>query len=73
MKGYPRAFVVVVALVTVVPSVGPGSSRPITALVTHELLPVLGVAPLMGRAFTYEDTLPGAEDVGILSSERWWR
>jgi putative ABC transport system permease protein len=48
-------------------------SRPVTALVTHELLPVLGVAPLMGRTFTYEDTLPGAEDVAILSWELWQR
>ena len=48
-------------------------SRPVTALVTHELLPVLGVSPLMGRAFTREDTLPEAEDVAILSHELWQR
>src|SRR5215210_7546612 len=42
-----------------------------SALVTSELLPVLGVQPVRGRMFTREDTLPGAEDVAILSSEVW--
>jgi putative ABC transport system permease protein len=42
-----------------------------SAVVTSELMPVLGVPPLRGRPFTREDTLPGAEDVGILSSETW--
>jgi predicted permease len=46
-------------------------SRPVTALVTSELMPTLGVQPRMGRLFTLEDTLPGAEDVGILSNELW--
>ncbi len=42
-----------------------------SALVTSELMPVLGVQPIRGRQFSREDTLPGAEDVGILSSEIW--
>src|SRR5688572_27887174 len=42
-----------------------------SALVTPELLPVLGVQALRGRLFTKEDSLPGAEDVAILSSEVW--
>jgi predicted permease len=46
-------------------------TRPVTALVTSELMPTLGVAPRMGRAFTYEDTLPNAEDVAILSDQLW--
>ncbi len=46
-------------------------SRPVTALVTSELMPTLGVQPRMGRMFTREDTLPNAEDVAILSSELW--
>jgi predicted permease len=45
--------------------------RVISAVVTSELMPVLGVPALRGRQFTREDTLPGAEDVGILSSEIW--
>ena len=32
---------------------------------------MLGVQPLRGRLFTRDDTLPGAEDVAILSSEVW--
>jgi predicted permease len=46
-------------------------SRPTTALVTSELMPTLGVLPRMGRLFTLEDTLPGAEDVAILSESLW--
>src|SRR5688572_22071439 len=42
-----------------------------SAVVTSELLPVLGVSPIRGRTFTREDTLPGAEDVAILSWEVW--
>src|SRR5262245_502011 len=48
-------------------------SRPVTALVTHELLPALGVPPARGRGLTREDTLPNAEDVAILSYELWQR
>jgi predicted permease len=42
-----------------------------SAVVTSELMPVLGVPMLRGRQFSRADTLPGAEDVGILSSEVW--
>jgi putative ABC transport system permease protein len=42
-----------------------------SAVITSELMPVLGVAPIRGRQFTREDTLPGAEDVAVLSSELW--
>ncbi len=42
-----------------------------SALVTSELMPVLGVPALRGRQFTRADTLPGAEDVAVLSSEIW--
>jgi len=41
------------------------------AVITSELMPVLGVAPIRGRQFTREDTLPGAEDVAVLSHELW--
>ena len=42
-----------------------------SAIITSELMPVLGVQPLRGRQFTRADTLPGAEDVAALSSELW--
>src|SRR5919112_2939180 len=42
-----------------------------SAIVTSELMPVLGVPALRGRHFTRADTLPGAEDVAVLSSDVW--
>ncbi|MEX2271105.1 MAG: ABC transporter permease [Vicinamibacterales bacterium] len=47
--------------------------RPVRAAVTEDLIPALGVAPIRGRGFTKADTLPGAEDVAILSTELWQR
>ena len=38
-----------------------------SAIITSELMPVLGSPPIRGRIFTRDDTLPGAEDVGILA------
>ncbi len=45
--------------------------RVTSAVVTSELMPVLGIQPQRGRVFTRADTLPGAEDVGVLSDEIW--
>jgi putative ABC transport system permease protein len=45
--------------------------RVTSAIVTSELMPALGVSPIRGRPFTRDDTLPGAEDVAVLSSELW--
>ena len=42
-----------------------------SAIITSELMPVLGTQPIRGRIFNRPDTLPGAEDVGILSEEIW--
>jgi predicted permease len=42
-----------------------------SAIVTSELMPVLGIQPIRGRQFSREDTLPGAEDVAVLSREVW--
>ena len=42
-----------------------------SAVITSELMPVLGVQPIRGRMFTYQDTLPGVEDVAVLSEEVW--
>jgi putative ABC transport system permease protein len=42
-----------------------------SAIITSELMPVLGTQPIRGRVFNRQDTLPGAEDVGILSAEIW--
>lgn len=48
-------------------------SRPVTAVVTPELIATLGVPMLRGRAFTAEDSVPSAPPVAILSSELWQR
>jgi predicted permease len=42
-----------------------------SALVTPELLTVLGVPPIRGRHFTAADSVPGAENVAILSYQTW--
>ena len=42
-----------------------------SAIVTPELMSVLGVAPLRGRLFNQADSPVGAEDVGILSYTTW--
>jgi len=55
-------------------SVNLGTDRPrrvTSALVTPELMSVLGVAPLRGRFFTAADSLPGAENVAIISYPTW--
>ena len=38
---------------------------------THELLPMLGIRPSQGRAFTREEDVPGGPNV-VLISERLW-
>ena len=45
--------------------------RVISALVTPELMTVLGIPPSRGRYFTAADSLPGAENVAIISSQTW--
>jgi predicted permease len=42
-----------------------------SAIVTSELMPVLGVPALRGRQFVRKDTLPGAPPVAILSYDLW--
>jgi len=42
-----------------------------SALVTPELLNVLGIAPMRGRSFVHDDSRPGAENVAIISYPTW--
>jgi predicted permease len=42
-------------------------------VVTDGMLPVLGIQPLFGRAFTREDDTPGAQETVILSHGYWQR
>jgi putative ABC transport system permease protein len=48
-------------------------SRPVRGSITPELLPTLGVRPVMGRWFAPADSAPGAAPVAILSYELWQR
>src|SRR6185437_8695845 len=42
-----------------------------SAIVTPELLSVIGVSPLRGRYFTDADSYPGAEKVAIIAYNTW--
>lgn len=46
-------------------------TRVTTLAVTHELLPLLGVQPLLGRDFTRDEDAPGGPRVAILSHALW--
>jgi hypothetical protein len=46
-------------------------TRPVSALVTPELMPTLGVNPYRGRWFNTTDSVPNAPPVAILSYELW--
>ena len=48
-------------------------TRPVSALVTSELMPALGVRPLRGRWFEASDSVPNAPPVAVLSYELWQR
>ena len=48
-------------------------TRPVRALVTSELMPVLAVPAFRGRWFTAADCVPNAPPVAILSWELWQR
>ena len=51
---------------------GLGEPERVTAVgVTHELLPLLGLEPALGRAFTEEDDAPGAPATVLLAHGYW--
>jgi predicted permease len=55
-------------------SVNLGTERPrrvSSGFVTPELMTALGVPPIRGRHFTASDSLPGAENVAIISYPTW--
>jgi predicted permease len=64
-------------------SKGTGQSATVTGLgepehlqavsVTHEMLPILGVTPLVGRSFTPADDQPGSPETVMLSYGYWQR
>jgi putative ABC transport system permease protein len=52
-------------------SAGERSERVEGALVTHDLLPVLGVEPALGRGFTAEEDRPGGPAVVLIGHALW--
>jgi hypothetical protein len=51
-----------------------GGGEPVrlqAAMITAEIFPTLGIAPLVGRAFVAEDDRPGAERRVVLSYDFW--
>ena len=60
------------AEVTLTPDDGE-PSRIATLAVTHELLPMLGITPLVGRGFSPEEDRPGAPRVVLIGEELWER
>jgi predicted permease len=51
---------------------GSGESERVPALVADaDALPTAGIAPLMGRGFTAEETAPGATNVVLVSHNYW--
>ena len=52
---------------------GGDSDRYSGAAVSHDLFPLLGTSPLLGRGFSAEDDRPGAEPVVLVSHDLWAR
>lgn len=52
---------------------GGDADRYAGAAISHELFPLLGKSPQIGRSFTAEDDRPGAEPVVLISDDLWKR
>ena len=53
---------------------GQGDPRRVPVLhTTHELLPLLGIAPIAGRTFSTQDDMPGGPNVALISDAFWQR
>jgi putative ABC transport system permease protein len=75
LKEWSRSFSAIGGYRAQQASVGGGESpeRVTNAFATADLFTVLGVPALIGRAYTAEEDLPGAEPVAVLSYELWQR
>jgi len=52
---------------------GGDADRYLGAAVSHDLFPMLGTSPQLGRGFTADDDRPGAEPVLLISDDLWKR
>ena len=53
---------------------GAGEPESVPSLeVTHEILPILGAAPVLGRGFSEADDRPGSAPTAIISHGYWHR
>ncbi len=60
-----------VAQATINLSRASGPKRYEGALLTHDILPMLGVQPMLGRSFTAQDDMPGTAPTVLLSNAVW--
>jgi predicted permease len=59
--------------VNVTPDAGDDPFRVAALAITHDLLPLVGITPAVGRGFTAEEDRPGAPDVAIIGEALWER
>jgi putative ABC transport system permease protein len=52
---------------------GGDSDRYSGAAISHDLFPLLGTSPQLGRGFSAEDDRPGAEPVVLIAHDLWAR
>src|SRR3954468_2108451 len=50
---------------------GPEPERVTAKMIGADILPMLGISPVIGRGFTADEDTPGGEAVAILSGELW--
>jgi len=55
---------------TLTPLEGEPSRLPVL-LVTHDLIPLFGVRPILGRVFTAEEDVPGGPELALISERLW--
>jgi predicted permease len=75
LREHPDVFTGVVALRTVERNLsgadGVDPAQVTVSLSSHDLFEVLGVSPVLGRAFRPEEDVPGGPSVAVLSHELW--
>jgi predicted permease len=71
-----RSFTALAAFAAGETTLAPDAGDPMrldAMLVTHEFMPMVGIEPLLGRAFTPDDDRPGAANVALIGESLWER